>query len=89
MQNMLIWIRVTTLENVTKQWRTGSNKTLQFMPRFTQPELKTPSGVMQMQLISYKDDFPGKRTSIFTEPTVIKPSTNIQLPYSPDQAPSY
>lgn len=44
MHNMLIWICITTPENVTKQWCTGSNKIMQFMPRFTQPELEMPSG---------------------------------------------
>lgn len=28
MQNMLIWICITTVEYVTEQWCTGSNKTL-------------------------------------------------------------
>lgn len=86
MQNMFIWACIITLENVTKQWCTGSNKIMQFMSRFTQPELKTPSSphckadtihLLQMPFSRQKN------INLYW----IKPSTNIQLPYSPNQAP--
>lgn len=91
MQNMWIWICITTLENVSKQWCTGyivitlcslclGLHSLNWKCRVAHTE-------MQTQYISHKYDSPSKRTSIFTESTVIKPSTNIRLPYSPNQAP--